>query len=80
MAAVTLAGEVVSAAIQDPMRADTSYAIQGGGAWMESAVGEHTALQVASPVPVGEMECVVATNFCMNPCARRSTLNCRAWA
>lgn len=67
MAAVTVAGEVVAAAIHDPVRADTAYAIRGGGAWMEAAGGERTALQVAAPVPVAEMECVVGTNFLPEP-------------
>lgn len=84
MAAVTVAGEVVAAAIHDPVRADTAYAIRGGGAWMESAAGERTALQVAPPVPVGEMECVVGTNFLPEPLrtevnSRLSRLGMSTW-
>lgn len=84
MAAVTVAGQVVAAAIHDPVRADTAYAIQGGGAWMESASGERTALQVAAPVPVGQMECVVGTNFLPEPLrtevnSRLSRLGMSTW-
>ncbi len=84
MAAVTVAGEVVAAAIHDPVRADTAFAIKGGGAWMESAGGERTVLQVAPPVPVGEMECVVGTNFLPEPLrtevnSRLSRLGMSTW-
>lgn len=84
MAAVTVAGEVVAAAIHDPVRADTAFAIKGGGAWMESADGERTVLQVAPPVPVGEMECVVGTNFLPEPLrtqvnSRLSRLGMSTW-
>jgi fructose-1,6-bisphosphatase/inositol monophosphatase family enzyme len=84
MAAVTVAGEVVAAAIHDPVRADTAFAMKGGGAWMESAAGERTALQVAPPVPVGEMECVVGTNFLPEPLrtevnSRLSRLGMSTW-
>ncbi|MES2613731.1 MAG: inositol monophosphatase [Pseudomonadota bacterium] len=84
MAAVTLAGEVVAAAIHDPVRADTAFAIKGGGAWMELADGERTVLQVAPPVPVGEMECVVGTNFLPEPLrtevnSRLSRLGMSTW-
>jgi fructose-1,6-bisphosphatase/inositol monophosphatase family enzyme len=84
MAAVTVAGEVVAAAIHDPVRADTAFAIKGGGAWMESAGGERMALQVAPPVPVGEMECVVGTNFLPEPLrtqvnSRLSRLGMSTW-
>lgn len=84
MAAVTVAGEVVAAAIHDPVRADTACAIRGGGAWMESAGGERTVLQVAPPVPVGEMECVVGTNFLPEPLrtevnSRLSRLGMSTW-
>ncbi len=67
MAAVTVAGEVVAAAVHDPVRADTAFALKGGGAWMESASGERTPLRVAAPVPVDQMECVVGTNFLPEP-------------
>lgn len=84
MAAVTVAGEVVAAAIHDPVRADTAFAIKDGGAWMESADGERTVLQVALPVPVGEMECVVGTNFLPEPLrtevnSRLSRLGMSTW-
>ncbi len=84
MAAVTVAGEVVAAAIHDPVRADTACAIRGGGAWMESSTGEKTPLRVAPPVPVGEMECVVGTNFLPEPLrtevnSRLSRLGMSTW-
>lgn len=84
MAAVTVAGEVVAAAIYDPVRADTAFAMKGGGAWMESAAGERAVLQVAPPVPVGEMECVVGTNFLPEPLrtqvnSRLSRLGMSTW-
>lgn len=84
MAAVTVASEVVAAAIHDPVRADTACAIRGGGAWMESTIGERTELKVAPPVPVGEMECVVGTNFLPEPLrtqvnSRLSRLGMSTW-
>lgn len=84
MAAVTVAGEVVAVAIHDPVRADTAFAMKGGGAWMESAAGERTVLQVAPPVPVGQMECVVGTNFLPEPLrtevnSRLSRLGMSTW-
>lgn len=55
MAAALCRGEVVAAAIHDPVGDDTACALRGEGAWMEAADGTVAALQVASPVPVGSM-------------------------
>ena len=84
MAAVTVAGEVVAAAIHDPVRGDTACALRDGGAWMQVPGGERTALQVAAPVPLGEMDCVVGTNFLPEPLrtevnSRLSRLGMSTW-
>ncbi len=75
MASVTVRGEVVAAAIHDPVRADTAFAIRGEGAWIESATGTKHQLQVAPAVPVDKMEAIVGTNFLPEPL--RSEVNAR---
>lgn len=55
MAAAVCRGEVVAAAIHDPVGDDTAFALRGEGAWMEAADGGVTALRVAPPVPVAAM-------------------------
>ncbi|KPU88826.1 inositol monophosphatase [Variovorax paradoxus] len=75
MASVTARGEVIAAAIHDPVRADTAFAIRGGGAWIESASGARHPLQVAPAVPVEKMEAIVGTNFLPEPL--RSEVNAR---
>lgn len=55
MVAVTRHGELVGAAIHDPVGDDTALALRGEGAWMENAAGDILPLRVAAPVPVAEM-------------------------
>ena len=55
MAAAIVHGEVVAAAIHDPIADDTSLALRGEGAWVERASGHRTDLRVAAAVPVAEM-------------------------
>jgi fructose-1,6-bisphosphatase/inositol monophosphatase family enzyme len=73
MAAVTQHGEIVASVIHDPICRDFAYAVKGGGAWMEGEDGKRTALRVAPPVPVAEMEGMVATSFLPQPL--RNTVN-----
>ena len=55
MAAAIARGEVVAAAIHDPIADDTSLALRGEGAWVERESGQRSDLRVAPAVPVGEM-------------------------
>ena len=55
MAAAIVRGEVVAAAIHDPICDDMALALRGEGAWTESPGGARTDLRVAAPVPVAEM-------------------------
>jgi len=56
-------GEIVFAAIHDPICAETSLALRGEGAWLARADGSETALQVAAPSPPERMHVVAGTNF-----------------
>ena len=73
MAAATVRGEIVASVIHDPICRDFAYAVKDGGAWLESEDGKRTALRVAPPVPVAEMEGMVATSFLPQPL--RNTVN-----
>lgn len=55
MAAALCRGEVVAAAIHDPVGDDTALALRGEGAWMEAADGGTIDLRVARPAPVAAM-------------------------
>ena len=72
MAAVVLHGEVVAAAIHDPVGDDTALALRGGGAWTQAADGQRSALHVAAAVPVAEMTGNVSWRFLPEP--QRSVL------
>lgn len=74
MAAAISHGEVVAAAIHDPLGDDTALALRGEGAWIETSDGQRTALRVAAPVPVAEMAGNVSWRFMPEP--RRSTVCC----
>ncbi|MEN0075072.1 MAG: inositol monophosphatase family protein [Paracraurococcus sp.] len=73
MAAAVVRGEVVMAAIHDPVCRDTALALRGEGAWREAEDGRQAALRVAAPVPVGRMEAIIGTNFLPEPL--RGTVN-----
>ena len=53
MAAAIVRGEVVAAAIHDPVTDDTALAVRGEGAWSEAPDGRRTDLRVAPAVPLG---------------------------
>jgi len=63
MVAVTRRGEVVAAAIHDPIGDDTALALRGEGAWMEDAAGQVIPLRVAAPVPVAQMAGAVSWRY-----------------
>jgi fructose-1,6-bisphosphatase/inositol monophosphatase family enzyme len=67
MAAVVVRGEVVAAAIHDPVGDDTALALRGEGAWIETPDGQRVALRVAVPVPVEMMTGNVSWRFLPEP-------------
>lgn len=73
MAAATVRGEVVLAAIHDPICCNTAMALRGEGAWLQREDGVRVDLTVAAPVPVEQMHAVVGTNFLPEP--RRTIVN-----
>ncbi|MDR3538010.1 MAG: inositol monophosphatase family protein [Acetobacteraceae bacterium] len=72
MAAAIVRGEVVAAAIHDPLGDDTALALRGEGAWIETPAGRRTDLRVAASAPVGEMAGNVSWRFLPEPA--RSTV------
>ena len=67
MAAALVRGEVVAAAIHDPVCDDTALALRGEGAWTEAPDGTRTGLRVAAPVPVAEMTGNVSWRYLPEP-------------
>ena len=67
MAAAIVRGEVVAAAIHDPICDDMALALRGEGAWTESPGGARTDLRVAAPVPVAEMTGNVSWRYLPEP-------------
>ncbi len=67
MAAAIRHGEVVAAAIHDPVGDDTALALRGEGAWIESEDGRRVDLHVARPAPVAEMAGNVSWRFMPEP-------------
>jgi len=55
MAAAIRRGEIIAAAIYDPLGDDTALALRGEGAWIETPEGRRHDLHVADPVPVPQM-------------------------
>ena len=55
MVAALVRGEIVAAAIHDPLGDDTALALRGEGAWIEAPDGRRQDLRVAAPAPVGQM-------------------------
>ncbi len=70
MAAAVVRGEVVMAAIHDPMGDDTALALRGEGAWTCSPDGRRSDLRVAAAVPLAEMTAILSWQFLPEP--RRS--------
>ena len=67
MAAAIVAGEIVAAAIYDPMGDDTALALRGEGAWMEAADGKRQELRVAAPAKVADMTGCVGWRYLPQP-------------
>jgi fructose-1,6-bisphosphatase/inositol monophosphatase family enzyme len=55
MAAAIMRGEVVGAAILDPVSDDMALALRGEGAWSEAGDGRTAEMHVAAPAPVAQM-------------------------
>ena len=71
MAAAVVAGEVVAAAIHDPVGDDTAIALRGEGAWLETPRGERTRLRVAAPCAPADMTGCVSWRFMKEPLRSR---------
>jgi fructose-1,6-bisphosphatase/inositol monophosphatase family enzyme len=67
MAAVVVRGEVVAAAIHDPIGDDTALAMRGEGAWTEAPDGRRSDLRVAAPVPAEQMTGNVSWRYLPEP-------------
>lgn len=68
MAAVLVRGEIVGAAIHDPVAGDCAYALRGEGAWLQATNDPaRTELRVAAAVAPAEMHAVAGTNFLPAP-------------
>ncbi|MBX5453372.1 MAG: inositol monophosphatase [Acidobacteriia bacterium] len=63
MGAVLWEGEVVGAAIHDPVGLSTALARKGAGAWLEDREGNRRRLAVAEPVPARRMTGTVSWRF-----------------
>jgi len=73
MAAATVRGEVVLAAIHDPVCQSTAFALRGEGAWIQDEDGSCADLRVAGAVSVQDMDAIIGTNFLPEPL--RTTVN-----
>jgi fructose-1,6-bisphosphatase/inositol monophosphatase family enzyme len=67
MAAALVRGEVVMAAIHDPMGDDTALVVRGEGAWVEDPAGHRIDLRVAAPAPVHAMTAILSWQFLPEP-------------
>lgn len=63
MAAALIRGEVVAAAIHDPVGDDWALALRGEGAWRETPDGRREDLRVADPVPLRAMTGTASWRF-----------------
>jgi fructose-1,6-bisphosphatase/inositol monophosphatase family enzyme len=75
MAAVTVKGETVAAAVYDPVCRDWRLALRGVGAWALSAGGQSRDLKVAAPVPLAEMTGTVSWYTAAEPLRSRIAAN-----
>jgi fructose-1,6-bisphosphatase/inositol monophosphatase family enzyme len=71
MAAALVRGEVVAAAIHDPVGDDWALALRGEGAWRETPDGRRETLRVAPPAPLDAMTGSVSWRF-LPPAQRAS--------
>ncbi len=63
MAAAVVAGQVVAAAIHDPVGDDTAVALRGEGAWLEQPSGARSRLRVSTPRPPPAMTGCISWRF-----------------
>ncbi len=75
MAAALIRGDVVAAAILDPVCDDTALALRGEGAWTESAAGSRTDLRVAAAAPLSAMTGTVSWRFLPEPARHTACRN-----
>jgi len=75
MAAAIVRGEVVAAAILDPIGNDIAFALRGEGAWIAAACGKRRDLRVARPVPVAHMSGSISWRFLPEPQRSRICYN-----
>lgn len=73
MAAAIIRGEVVAAAIHDPISRSCATALAGQGAWMREADGRLTRLHVAPPAPVPQMAGSLSWRYLPEPLKSRVT-------
>lgn len=71
MAAVLVRGEVVLAAIHDPLGDDTALAVRGEGAWIERPDGSRTDLHVCPPAAPALMSGIASWQFLPEPLKAR---------
>ncbi len=71
MAAAIRRGEVVAAAILDPLGDDLALALRGEGAWRETAEGTREVLRVAPPAPVEAITGTVSWRYLPPPLRAR---------
>ncbi len=67
MAAAIVRGEIVAAAIHDPMGDDTAFALRGEGAWMQTVDGNRQDLRVAAPAAPDLMTGCVGWRYLPQP-------------
>jgi fructose-1,6-bisphosphatase/inositol monophosphatase family enzyme len=75
MAAAIVRGEIVAAAIHDPVGDDTAFALRGEGAWIESPDGRRADLHVAAPAPLGQMSGAASWRYLPEPLRSRVCAN-----
>jgi fructose-1,6-bisphosphatase/inositol monophosphatase family enzyme len=73
MVGITRHGEPIGAAIHDPFRDDTAYALRGEGAWIAGADGQRSDLRVAPPVPLEHMTGNASWRYIPGPLRQRVT-------
>jgi fructose-1,6-bisphosphatase/inositol monophosphatase family enzyme len=56
-------GEIIFAAIHDPITEETAVALRGGGTWLRRQGGPDLRLRVSSPCAPEQMTIVAGTNF-----------------
>jgi fructose-1,6-bisphosphatase/inositol monophosphatase family enzyme len=75
MAAAIVQGEVVAAAIHDPLSGSCAIALRGMGAWMEESDGRQHDLRVAAPVAVPRMAGSASWRYLPEPLKSRVCAN-----